>query len=103
MTAVGREDEVGAAAGMRTEPRLHSHDTDRLPDGHLRRRAESHANSGWEACGFHRSRHLALVGKSWAKVGKSFGCAHEHEMQKGPVSGAFPVAGAGFEPATSGL
>jgi hypothetical protein len=37
------------------------------------------------------------------KLGKSFEGRQASEKQKGPVSGAFPVAGAGFEPATSGL
>jgi hypothetical protein len=37
------------------------------------------------------------------KLGKSFAGRPLHRKHKGPVSGAFEVAGAGFEPATSGL
>ena len=37
------------------------------------------------------------------KLGKSLPCRSRSREQKSPVSGAFPVAGAGFEPATSGL
>src|ERR1700693_227616 len=36
-----------------------------------------------------------------AKVGQKFRRAEDPVEAKGPVSGAFPVAGAGFEPATS--
>ncbi len=37
-------------------------------------------------------------------LGRDFQSAHRSRGEaKGPVSGAFPVAGAGFEPATSGL
>ena len=38
-----------------------------------------------------------------AKVGQKFRRPISHRKHKGPVSGAFEVAGAGFEPATSGL
>jgi hypothetical protein len=44
---------------------------------------------------------LALMVR--AKLGKSFRWPPLTCKQKGPVSRAFPVAGAGFEPATSGL
>ena len=37
------------------------------------------------------------------KLGKSFARRSGLRKQKGPVSGAFQIAGAGFEPATSGL
>jgi hypothetical protein len=37
------------------------------------------------------------------KLGKSFDVLILPTQHKGPVSGAFRVAGAGFEPATSGL
>ena len=39
----------------------------------------------------------------WYKVGTKPEKAHDEAQRKGPVSGAFRVAGAGFEPATSGL
>jgi hypothetical protein len=36
-------------------------------------------------------------------LGKSLWLPFPGDNKKGPVSRAFPVAGAGFEPATSGL
>jgi hypothetical protein len=45
-------------------------------------------------------RNSGHAGKNWAKV---WGGDSAQATKKGPVSGAFAVAGAGFEPATSGL
>jgi hypothetical protein len=49
--------------------------------------------------------HLFAVGSRQLgqKLGKSSCSQSQPWKQKGPVSGAFRVAGAGFEPATSGL
>jgi hypothetical protein len=43
----------------------------------------------------------ALIAK--AKVGQKFAFEHRRSKKKSPISRAFLVAGAGFEPATSGL
>jgi hypothetical protein len=48
-------------------------------------------------------RTLGWPGSGVAKAGQKFRRPVTFENKKGPVTGAFPVAGAGFEPATSGL
>src|SRR5215216_1008302 len=50
-----------------------------------------------------RPRRRAPSGAIGQKLGKTSGTMLCLKDRKGPVSGAFPVAGAGFEPATSGL
>jgi hypothetical protein len=52
---------------------------------------------------FKLAKTKAFESKVGAKMGAKFGWPRQDRKQKAPLCGAFLVAGAGFEPATSGL
>jgi hypothetical protein len=57
------------------------------------------ANGDWKSLRWLRP----TVERRGQELGKSLRRRSIRDQEKGPVSGAFEVAGAGFEPATSGL